>query len=350
MAIVRRKSKTKGVRYMVRMHLGDGEYETVGTYPTRGEAKEAEAKWLLSKGRGAPRKKGGEWAKSFLADYKQRRKASSYVHARSAINRWLETFGNRTLSTITEEQAQTWTREHSWASQPVCTMMNAAVRAKVAEENYFKGRIRTPGRKHNVPLSVDDIERLGQAAEEQHGKYGKNTLRPFVLFAAYSGMRVGEMFALKWEDIDFERNRIHVRRRFYGKDLDLPKSNKPRAVVLLPEAADALSGLDRGTEWVFLNKSGEHLSKSSLAYYWQKVSTAFGKPVQPHELKHFTGHHLFVTCGMPERIVAEQLGHTDGGKLVRELYGHGDHEALEEIERRYAEFPNVVPLKRASNG
>lgn len=66
----------------------------------------------------------------------------------------------------------------------------------------------------------------------------------------------------------------------------------------------------------------------------------------PHELKHFAGHYLYVILGLPDRVVAEQLGHRDGGKLVRELYGHGDVGALEEIDRAFAS--NVIPLRRAA--
>jgi hypothetical protein len=43
--------------------------------------------------------------------------------------------------------------------------------------------------------------------------------------------------------------------------------------------------------------------------------------------------------GLPDRDVAAQLGHTDGGKLIRELYGHGDVGALERID---AALGNVI--------
>jgi hypothetical protein len=68
--------------------------------------------------------------------------------------------------------------------------------------------------------------------------------------------------------------------------------------------------------------------------------------VTPHELNHFAGHYLYVTLGLPDRLVAEQLGHRDGAKLVRELYGYGDAGALEEIERAFAS--NVIPLRKAA--
>lgn len=343
MAIRRRKTKG-GTSYQVRVHLGDGRYQVIGSYATKNAARDAEAKWLLRK-RNREHRRGNEWADFYLAGYRERVKVSSYNAAKNALSRWRETFGTRTLSTITRIEAEEWARENRWAVPGVVTMLNAAVKADVLDSNPFSGLSKKgPGRRHNKPLSVADVERLATAAEKAHGK----GIGAFVVFTAYTGMRVGEVFALQWSDIDFKANRVHVRRRLYENDLDLPKANRVRSVVLLPEARDALLGLNRTTEWIFLNKSGGRLSKSALAYYWQKIESGFGRPVQPHELRHFCGHHLYVTYGMQDRLVAEQLGHNDGGELIRKLYGHGDVGALEEIERRYTKRGNVYELRRAS--
>lgn len=168
----------------------------------------------------------------------------------------------------------------------------------------------------------------------------------FVEFYAFTGMRGGEIFALQWPDIDFSSNRVHVKRRLYKNEIDLPKSNKRRKIALTPRARDALLGLDRSTEWVFVGKRGNRITQSGLSYYWQGIRATFGRPVDPYELKHFAGHYLYVTLGLPDRVVAEQLGHSDGGKLVRELYGHGNVGALEEIDRAFE--GNVVPLRSAN--
>ena len=88
------------------------------------------------------------------------------------------------------------------------------------------------------------------------------------------------------------------------------------------------------------------MTASTLAYYWQGISAVFG-PVDPHELRHFAGHHLYVTLGLPARVVAVQLGHASP-RLVEELYGHGDVGALKEIDRAIG--VNVVPLREASAG
>jgi integrase len=67
-----------------------------------------------------------------------------------------------------------------------------------------------------------------------------------------------------------------------------------------------------------------------------------------YELRHRAAWWMHVELGMPERLVAVQLGHTDGGKLVRELYGHGDHGSLAEIDRYLDPVENVVPLRPAA--
>lgn len=70
-----------------------------------------------------------------------------------------------------------------------------------------------------------------------------------------------------------------------------------------------------------------------------RLSTA---PDDLYELRHFCAHHMYVALGLPARIVAVQLGHNDGGRLVERLYGHGDVGALEEIDRA---FSKVISLR-----
>jgi len=156
-------------------------------------------------------------------------------------------------------------------------------------------------------------------------------------------MRVGEVFGLEWGDVDFDRMRIMVRRRIYRGEVDLPKSGRVREIRLFPEARDALLAVPRRGDRVFRAKRGGDLTASTIAYYWQAITAVFG-PVDPHELRHFNGHHLYVTMGLPSRVVAAQLGNNP--RMVEDLYGHGDVGALEEIDRAIGD--NVVPLRRVA--
>jgi hypothetical protein len=62
------------------------------------------------------------------------------------------------------------------------------------------------------------------------------------------------------------------------------------------------------------------MSQSGLAYYWRGIEGAFGRKLTPHELKHLAGHYLYVTLGLPDRVVAGRLrGDHDGNSLGLDL-------------------------------
>lgn len=335
--ILRRKTAKGKTRYGVRIEH-DSKQIWVGTFATLAEARTAEAN---ARTRPAQTKMtADEYADHFLEGYAQRNKLSSYDTAEAALSGFKADWTGVPLSRITRVQAEKWARKNAWRVPVIVTMLNAAVEAELLARNPFKGLSQKgPGRRRQQPLSPDEVDRLASIAARLHGP----TMGSFITFAAYSALRVGEMFGLEWQDIDFEANRITVARRVYRGTLDLPKSNVTRTVSLTPPARDALLPLDRSTAWVFPNKKGRRMSQSSLSYAFQGITAAFGRHVTPHQLKHFTGYYLHVVLGLHERIVAEQLGHNDGGKLVRELYGHGDVGALEEIDRA---FDNVLPFKK----
>jgi integrase len=101
-------------------------------------------------------------------------------------------------------------------------------------------------------------------------------MRALITFAAYSGMRPGELFALEWGDVDFEAMRVDVKRRLYRGKLDLPKSNKPRRIALTPPARDAILGQPtrQKDDLVFLSRRGVRLSQPTLSGYWGRCSPA----------------------------------------------------------------------------
>jgi integrase len=333
-----RKKRTKSgkLRYSPRVHVGGGRYQMLGTFDTEREAKEAEAKWTLKQG-GGGNQRGGQFADFYLAGYAARVKASTFGTAETAIKRWREQFETRRIVTIDPTEAEQWARENGWAVPPVVTMLNDAVRKGIIERNPFKGLSKKgPGRRYLKPLTVEQVEQLATVAERHHG------LGAFIRFTAYSGMRVGEVCGLEWGDVDFDRMRIMVRRRVYKGEVDLPKSGRRREIRLFPEARDALLTIRRQGDRVFHGKRGGDLTASTIAYYWQAITAVFG-PVDPHELRHFAGHHLYVTMDLPSRVVGAQLGDTP--RMIEDLYGHGDVGAIEEIDRALGE--NVVPLRRA---
>ena len=88
--------------------------------------------------------------------------------------------------------------------------INFAIRKKMMKENPFK-LIQLPKvvKKRNQALTRQEQKRLETAAANE--KNGKGLP---VLLALYAGLRIGEIAALTWKDIDFENNLIHVHSTF----------------------------------------------------------------------------------------------------------------------------------------
>lgn len=349
MAIVRRVSKKTGrVSYQVRPPKpGGGKEPSLGTFDKKSEARDAERDWESRRAKRS-KKTGREWADFYLEGYSQRGlKSASVRQAKEGIRKWLKEFGNRNLTTIDRMEATEWARKYKGSVAPVITMMNAAVREEVLDRNVFSGlKPKSRGRKDKTPLTDEEVEQLAKIAGELNGEW----MESFVLFMAYTGLRPGEVYVLEWSDIDWKENYVTVSKNLsrgeHGFVVDTPKNGRTRKVVMLPKAKEALLKLDRSTATVFVAKRGGRLTHSVISPYWAPVAAVFGvdKKAERYDLRHFCANHLLVGREHREYQVATQLGHTDGGTLVSNTYGHGDKTALKEIrDASYGTTPEPTP-------
>jgi integrase len=255
-------------------------------------------------------------------------KADTLHSYRLALKRFIEDFEEIAITGVSREQAFAWALDNRWRVQFVTALYSHARDIGLVQANPFEGlRLeRSEGRRSHVPLGEEELHELGAAAATT-GAWGP-TFRGLILFLAYTGMRPGEVFALRRRDIDPREKTIRVRARVgRGGEEDLPKSNRVRTILLPPPAGAALASMPRYMDLVFRGAHGKPLRRSSVAYHWRKLGTG----LDLYDLRHFAAHHMYVTLGVPARVVAVQLGHRDGGRLVETLYGHGDHGALDEL-------------------
>ena len=222
--------------------------------------------------------------------------------------------------------ANTWPRNTSAVAR---TMWEDARRDGVCPENPWSNlRLRqSRGRKDIVALTEGEVYELADMAHAAHGKYGFEA-RAMILVLAYTGVRPGELCALRWDDLDARERELHVRRSLdvTGRE-KLPKNGKQRIVTVPPMALDAVSAMPRllTDDYIFHTLQGRRLSKSSLWYAWRPVRiawTAAGRrDLDLYELRHAAAT-LLLERGVAHADVAVQLGHEDGGALVMSRYGH----------------------------
>jgi integrase len=108
--------------------------------------------------------------------------------------------------------------------------------------------------------------------------------------AAYAGLRLGELRALRWRDVDFQKRLIHMRRSYVERAEGVPKSGRVRSVPMIDQVAKVLDELSR-REWfveendlVFCNDVGDHFDDSALRRRFYTARSAAGlKRIRFHE-------------------------------------------------------------------
>lgn len=90
------------------------------------------------------------------------------------------------------------------------------------------------------------------------------------LTAAFTGLRRGELVALRWRDVDFASSHVRVRASYTEGALTGPKSGRIRAVPMAPDVATTLARLTQREHFtgdddlVFPGQGGDHLDASAL--------------------------------------------------------------------------------------
>ncbi len=195
--------------------------------------------------------------------------------------------------------------------------------------------------KHD-PLSKKEFNALMESEKGQSQNLWK--------FAVYSGLRHGELAALAWEDVDFEKGIVNVRRNLTILDMfGPPKTNAGiRTVTLLQPALEALkeqyklTGHHRKSEITFYHreygrtekqklhfvfmprmcngKQKPYYSVSSLGARWNAAVKRAGiRRRNPYHTRHTFACWL-LTAGANPAFIASQMGH-ETAQMVYEIYG-----------------------------
>ncbi len=166
-------------------------------------------------------------------------------------------------------------------------------------------------------FSPEEVWALVRAASEQDGA--------IFLTAAFTGLRRGELIALRWRDVDFTGSPLRVRASYAAGALTAPKSGKVRSVPLAPEVAKALAKLsqrERSTgddDLVFVGETGSYLDGSALRRRYKTALTdAALRPLRFHDLRHTFGTRMIAKADI--RRVQEWMGHADIQTTMRYLH------------------------------
>lgn len=330
----------------------NGKRVQLGTFATKREAQKAEDNHKRRRPGGDTTVaewrehwlKVGDWADSTRAHHAERTKRFTAEH------------GKKRLVSINRTIARAFVADYPSCHQSLSAMFGAAMYEDdehgdpLLTVNPFSKLVKNKTKKRDLQsewMLDEDVAAIEETALRTIGAWAAG----FVRFAAEEGIRPGELFALGESDLNPEAGVLLVRWAADSKTRTLkrPKNGQAREIVLSRRALEAARSLieARDTGWrqvrkiendklraaataaeleptplIFTNPHGDQFWNNTWAYYWHQIRAAAGRPdMDFYELRHYCATRL-LEGGLSERDVAEQLGHTDGGELVRKVYGH----------------------------
>jgi integrase len=292
----------------------------------------------------------GEWAAQVEATRLNRRastRARDAAYLRSLI---LPTFNRRELGSVQPNEIREWVADLEDRGYAPATIAKAfQIVSRCFRVAVSDGVIpRTPCREIKLPKNDRDEKRFLTPPEvEELAAAIKDRYRLVVLTGAYTGLRIGELAALRLDDLDMLRRTLRVDEQLsrQGSSRMTPgplKSKKAYRTIGIPaflteELAAHLSAFPSSTDFVFSHESGGPLDYGRFRrrHWHPAVVASVGEPCTPHDLRH-THVAMLIADGQSPRYIADRLGHKST-RTVLDVYGHlyedADEAAMEGLER-----------------
>lgn len=295
-----------------------------------------------------------QWTKEWIATYKKGVSHSTQNGYRSALAvHVLPKIGHMRVADVRHKDLQQVLNSCEGMSETmignICTVLTQpfkqAARNRLIEHNPAVDLERPKGTRGTHRLLQDwEINTIKDNWRVYH-------VGIWAMLMLYAGLRRGEMAALRWEDIDFIENIIHVRHGVYfvNNRPIIGNTKTPagiRDIPIIKPLMDALYEIkaDSQHEHVCLSSSGNIITEAALVSNWktwlhimelaangQEPKLEQGrrkkKPddrvvfsIQTHDLRHTFATTLY-DAGVDEKTAQYLLGH-ESGEMTRELYTH----------------------------
>lgn len=259
-------------------------------------------------------------------------------------------FGDRQLPEITRQMVQAFVTQlgKHLAPKSVCLAKN--VLSKVLSTAVEWGYVHTnpvPGVRLPTRQATREAVALGPEQVRKLVSVLPEPVAGMVLVDVLTGLRRGELFALRWNAVDFERKAIHVRESVYEGHFNTPKTRSSIRTIPMAEAVEA----------VFRRLLPANANANALVFH-----TAKGSPLRPDNVLKRVIHPACVKAELP-KVGWHDLRHTSATllhqheplRVAQAILGHSDlqttlgythvlpnwqREAVERLEKGIL-FPDV---------
>lgn len=233
------------------------------------------------------------------------------------------------------------------------TVLDSAVEYESLAVNPARGVKFPPQAPRTEPkvFTANDLKRLLEQLEEPY--------RTMVALSSLTGVRIGELLALRWQVVDFQARTLRIAESVFQGKFQLPKSQKSvRTIPIGPVASRIIlehyqrSERRDPNDLVFSRAGNAPYRESNLLQQvLQPAAVVAGLGhVTWHQLRHVHASVLH-DLGVPVKIAQKQLGHATVQTTLN-IYTHAIPEthrrAVEELERVL--FPSVPKCEEQAKG
>jgi integrase len=227
--------------------------------------------------------------------------------------------------------------------------LDRAIKDHLLAINPAKGIERPKGKKKSVtPYTSSELKELLKALEDHR-------LFAYFRLLAYSGARRGEVLALRWSDLDFDKGTLSIskNRTRIGKTVIEQDSTKggdgKRSIQIDSETLRILKKhrtdqigerMKAGSAWkeqnyIFTQTIGDPLDPSTPYHLFKKVAKKIGlRSESLHSIRHLHATEL-LNSGVSVHLVKDRLGHSDISTTLR-IYAHVRPEQRQEVADLFA--------------
>lgn len=262
-------------------------------------------------------------------NYSKQSKSKHYIKSIGLSFRQLQSYtGDVTLSEISSRTldqfiTSVYSRSKSAAGLYHRTLKAAFSKAETWEyipANPFK-KIKSPKQVKSLPIFIDKVD-----FQKILNNTTKGYIKPVLITAFYTGMRVGELANMQWNWVDFAQNLITVK----NSESFTTKSKQERVIPIHQNVKKELLKLysnNGKSNYVFYRSDGIKLTEDHISKQFKKAVRQAGlsDDVHFHTLRHSFASNL-VQSGSSLYVVKELLGHQDFS--TTQIYSHLQQESL----------------------
>ena len=280
-----------------------------------------------------------EWSEVWLETYKREKVGySTYRNYKLFSEKYINpTIGNMQISQVRAIDVESLLSSQKVASlspsgqkQVYLTLkgiFDAAVENDICERSPVKKRTNKAEKKITPKVFLpDDVQTLIETAKShEHGN--------IVLLLLYTGLRIGELCALKWSDINGDTITVqrNLAKQKNGYAEKTTKTGKERFVIITEELQSILDAMPRESEYVLTHKGGQHNYNSILRQYNQVLSASGVPRLSPHKCRHTYATYL-VQSGADILFVRDLLGHST--VETTQIYAHVNLDPLKQAAKK----------------